>query len=86
MAEGCISSLGRENEKMQITKITSSSETPMSATNRLTEKQFYDEINYRRAEKLTEKMLDAGLITPDEFNKILAECRKIFVPYMAEIL
>ncbi len=50
------------------------------------DKQLYDEINYHRAEKLTKKMLEKGLITADECDKILAESRKIFVPYLAEIL
>ena len=74
---------------MQVTKITSPAEPAVPAVpaaHRLTEKQFYDEINYRRAEKLTKKMLDKGLITADEFDRILAEARKIFVPYLAEIL
>ncbi len=71
---------------MQVTKITSPAEPAMPAARRLTEKQFYDEINYHRAEKLTKKMLDKGLITADEYDRILAETRKIFVPYLAEIL
>ena len=48
---------------MQVTKITTPAEPAMPAARRLTEKQFYDEINYHRAEKLTKKMLDKGLIT-----------------------
>lgn len=71
---------------MQVTKITSPAEVPVPVANRLTEKQFYDEINYYRAEKLTKKMLDVGLITSDEYDRILDESRKIFVPYLAEIL
>lgn len=71
---------------MQVTKITSPVEAPVPTSHRLTEKQFYDEINYHRAEKLTKKMLEKGLITSDECNRILAEARKIFVPYLAEIL
>ena len=71
---------------MQVTKITSPAEVPTPAANRLTEKQLYDEINYYRAEKLTKKMLDAGLITPDEHDKILEEARKIFVPILAELM
>lgn len=71
---------------MQVTKITSPVEAPVPAARRLTDKQFYDEINYHRAEKLTKKMLDVGLITSDEYDRILAESRKIFVPYLAEIL
>ena len=71
---------------MQVTKITSPAEVPAPASHRLTEKQLYDEINYYRAEKLTKKMLDAGLITPDEHDKILEEARKIFVPILAELM
>ena len=71
---------------MQVTKITSLAEVPAPAAHRLTEKQLYDEINYYRAEKLTKKMLDAGLITPDEHDKILEEARKIFVPILAELM
>ena len=86
MVEGWICSLGRENKNMQVTKITSPAEVPAPAAHRLTEKQLYDEINYYRAEKLTKKMLDAGLITPDEHDKILEEARKIFVPILAELM
>ena len=71
---------------MQVTKITSPAEVPAPAAHRLTEKQLYDEIYYYRAEKLTKKMLDAGLITPDEHDKILEEARKIFVPILAELM
>ena len=71
---------------MQVTQITSPAEAPSPAPHRLTDKQFYDEINYHRAEKLSKKMLEKGLITSDECDRILAEARKIFVPYLAEIL
>ena len=71
---------------MQVTKITSPAEVPTPAAHRITEKQFYDEINYYRAEKLTKKMLDAGLISLDEHDKILEEARKIFVPILAELM
>ena len=36
--------------------------------------------------QLTEKMLEKGLITVDESDRILSEARKIFVPIMAELL
>lgn len=70
---------------MQVTKLTSPADTSIPAGHQLSEKQLYDEINYRRSEKLTKTMLAAGLITPDECDKILAEIRKIFVPILAEI-
>ena len=71
---------------MQVTKITSPAETKAPAAHRLSDKQLYDEINYHRAEKLTKKMLEQGLITAEECDKILAEARKIFVPIMAELM
>ena len=70
---------------MQVTKLTSPADTSVPACYQLSEKQLYDELNYRRSEKLTKKMLAAGLITPDECDKILAEIRKIFVPILADI-
>ena len=71
---------------MQVTKITTPTEPAVPKAHQLSEKQLYDEINYRRAEKLTEKMLEKGLITVDESDRILSEARKIFVPIMAELL
>ena len=70
---------------MQVTKLTSPADTSVPAGHQLSEKQLYDELNYRRSENLTKKMLAAGLITPDECDKILAEIRKIFVPILADI-
>ena len=70
---------------MQVTKITSPSESAMFAGHQLSEKQLYDEINYRRSKKLTKKMLESGLITTEEYDNILAEVRKIFVPILADI-
>ena len=71
---------------MKVTEITSPAEASTPTGHRLTEKQLYDEINYHRAEKMAKKMLENRLITSDEFNRILAESRKIFVPFLAEIL
>lgn len=70
---------------MQVTKITSPSKAAVPAGHQLSEKQLYDEINYRRSEKLTKKMLETGLITTEEYDKILAEIRKIFVPILVDI-
>ena len=58
----------------------------MPATHRLTEEQMYNEINYYRAEKMAKKMLDKGLISTEEYDRILAESRKIFVPFLAELM
>lgn len=71
---------------MQITKITTPAENPMPTAHRLTEEQMYNEINYHRAEKMAKKMLDKGLVTADEYDRILVESRKIFVPFLAELM
>ena len=70
---------------MQVTRITTPAEESMPSVHRLTEKQLYDEINYYRAEKLTKRMVEKGLITDDECDRILAETRRIFVPILAEL-
>lgn len=71
---------------MPVTMITSPSDMPAPGARRLTEKQLYDEINYFRAEKLINRMLDDGLITSDEYDRILTETRKIFIPILSRIL
>ena len=71
---------------MQVTKITSPQDNSMPSVHRLTEEQMYNEINYYRAEKMAKKMLDKGLIIADEYDRILAECRRIFVPFLAELM
>lgn len=71
---------------MQVTKITTPAGPAVPKAHQLSEKQLYDEINYYRAEKLTLKMLEKGLITPEESDRILVESRKIFVPVLAGLL
>ena len=71
---------------MQVTKITSPQDNSMPSVHRLTEEQMYNEINYYRAEKMTKKMLDKGLISAEEYDRILVECRKIFVPLFADLM
>ena len=46
---------------MQVTKLTSPADTSVPAGYQLSEKQLYDEINYRRSEKLTKKCLQPAL-------------------------
>ncbi len=71
---------------MQVTRITAPAEKPMPTARRLTEEQMYNEINYYRAEKMAKKMLDKGLISAEEYDRILAESRQIFVPFLAELM
>ena len=51
-----------------------------------TDKQLYDELNGYRAEKLIRKLQEQGFITGEEFKRILAEVRKIYVTIYAELM
>ena len=80
------SSPGEEDEAKQVTKITTPLAQVTVPEHRYTQEQLQKEFNYIRAEKATKKMLEKGLITVDEFNKIMAENKRIFSPYLAAIL
>ena len=71
---------------MQVTKITAPPAEITVPEHRYTPEQLQNEFYYIRAEKVTKKMLEKGLITVDEFNKIMAENKRIFSPYLAAIL
>jgi uncharacterized membrane protein len=77
--------LGEENENMLVTEITTPVRTYARPEHDLTPEQLANECNYIRAEKITRKMLEKGLITQDEFDKIMEENRKSFSPYLASL-
>lgn len=52
----------------------------------MTEEQLYNEINYYRASKLTKKMLDAGLITEEEYKRIMKMNRDVFKPFLYQLM
>ena len=70
---------------MKVTKLESAAEMP-SSHSRMTDDQMFNELNYYRAEKMTKLLLDNGLITADQYAAIMAENRRSFHPYLAEIL
>lgn len=53
---------------------------------RITNEQLQREYNYILAEELTKKMLNKGLITEDEYKKIMKENRKTFRPFFAQLM
>ena len=71
---------------MQVTKINAPVEVTEPSKLRFTQEQLQREFNYMQAEKVTKKLLERGLITVDEFDKIMQENRRSFSPYLAEIL
>ena len=53
---------------------------------KLTEAALQNEHNYLVAERLTEKLLEKGYISQNEFDKVMAKNRKTFPPLLAEIM
>lgn len=48
--------------------------------------QMQNEYNYILAEQMTKKLLDSGLISIDEFNKIMEKNRQSFSPFFSRIM
>lgn len=50
-----------------------------------TDEELQNEYNYILAEKFTKKLLEKGLISADEFDKITKKNQEIFSPLFAQI-
>lgn len=53
--------------------------------NYYTDERIRDDLDYQRAQRIAESMLDSGLISEDEFNKLSDINLKTFSPLFAEI-
>ena len=51
-----------------------------------TNEEMQHEYDYFLAEQITKKLLDKGLITRDEFDKIMAKNRETFSPFISKII
>jgi hypothetical protein len=51
-----------------------------------TNDEMQNEYNYLLAEQLTKKLLYAGLITDDEFTRIMARNRRSFSPFISKVI
>lgn len=51
-----------------------------------TNDEMQNEYNYLLAEQLTKKLLDAGVITDDEFTRIMARNRRSFSPFISKVI
>ena len=71
---------------MQITKITGAQQFFSPSVKVYTTEELQREYDYYMAQKLLKSLLDAGLISVGEFNKITAENRRTFSPYLAQIM
>ena len=70
---------------MQVIKITSPEQLQSSPSERMTNEQLQNEYNYIRAEQITRKVLEKGLISVDEFDKIMEKNRRTFSPLFSRI-
>ncbi len=70
---------------MQVTKIAGGGISYQDIP-KPTNEDMQNEYNYLLAQQMTKKLLDRGLISVDEFNKIMAKNRKSFSPYISKIL
>ena len=70
---------------MKVTTMESPMDNPELSGNRMTDDQLINELNYCRAEKVTKTLLDTGLITADQYAAIMAENRRSFKPFLAEL-
>ena len=50
-----------------------------------TDAELQNEYNYILAENFTQKLLEKGLISVDEFNKIMEKNKAVFSPFFARI-
>lgn len=74
------------DENRTVTKITEQSQFSVPLKYQMTEEQMRKDYYYCLAQKIIKTMLDKGLISDDEFNKITKKNRQTFSPYLAEIM
>ena len=52
----------------------------------MTKEAMQEDFDYMMAQKMTQALLENGLITNDEFDKITAKNKERFSPFMAELM
>lgn len=75
-----------QNEDKKVTKITDEIIENKIKSKSVSFEQLQREFNYIQAEKLLKRMLEKGLISEVEFNKITALNRRSFSPLLAELM
>ena len=77
--------IGANAEYLQHTPFIGNGERYRKAPPRPTDAELQNEYNYTLAENFTKKLLEKGLISVDEFNKIMEKNRRTFSPFFARI-
>jgi hypothetical protein len=62
------------------------SSAQISSESPVTQERIKGDLDYRRAQNIAKKMLDAGLISVAEWGKLTAINRETFSPLFAEIM
>lgn len=75
-----------KDENRTVTKITEQNQFPVPLKYQMTEEQMRKDYYYYLAQKIIKSMLDKGLITDDEFNRIMKLNRQSFSPNLVEIM
>lgn len=70
---------------MRVTEVTSTT-MPQCHTGNITQDQLQQEFNFMRAEQITRTMLNQGLITADEYRRIMVENVVTFPTFISQIL
>lgn len=70
---------------MQVTKLTAEEMNTTPKEHQYTEEEMQREYDYIRAEQLTKKLLEKGLISDDEYHKIMTKNRETFCPVLSAL-
>lgn len=70
----------------QVTKLTAEQINAAPKKYEYTEEEMQQEYGYMLAQQMTRKLLEKGLISDVEFNKITAKNRETFSPKLAAIM
>ena len=65
------------NQKEQISNLRAQYNSP---------EQLQREVNYHKAQRISEKMLDLGLLTEEQFQKLTQLNRETFKPFLAGVM
>lgn len=71
---------------MQVTELTSDLQVDVKTLRRATAEELRNEFKFTRAKQITGMMLSLGLITDDEYQRIMAENTSSFPTFLSAIL
>lgn len=75
-----------DEQKMQITKISSTNDYIHPEPAPISSQQLQKDYAYKLAQQLLQSLLDCGLISLSEYNKITLLNRQTFSPFLVEIM